>query len=182
MIDIYLNVIQSFDDTGTWNEEKIKSLIQVFINMIDELSAAGAERLVAEVTMPIETLIMSFGKEIQPLTTSTIKQWINRNIPLLPSIISSWLARKCFSTRQGSYERPLLNNTFSILCHDIHLLCLSLQTVELQTTWESLYSSLEDGLSFNRVCHHILGYQGPTVILCQDSHNGKRGFTLVTLV
>eukprot|EP01037_Dinobryon_pediforme_P044097 gene44097-55607_t len=35
----------------------------------------------------------------------------------------------------------------------------------LQATWTRLYSTEIDGMSFNRVEHHILGYDGPTCIL-----------------
>jgi hypothetical protein len=45
---------------------------------------------------------------------------------------------------------------------------------QLQGTWARLYTSEENGLSFNRICHHILGYRGPTVLLARDSQVGAR--------
>ena len=37
--------------------------------------------------------------------------------------------------------------------------------------WSRLYTSSSDGLSFNRISHHILGYDGPTVLVikCQTA-------------
>ena len=42
--------------------------------------------------------------------------------------------------------------------------------------WTRLYTSEENGLSFNRVCHHILGYRGPTVLLIRDFDGAVFGF------
>jgi hypothetical protein len=47
---------------------------------------------------------------------------------------------------------------------------------QLQGDWERLYTSADDGLSFNRICHHILGYGGPTVILIRDVKGHVSGF------
>ena len=47
---------------------------------------------------------------------------------------------------------------------------------QLQGTWERLYSSDENGMSFNRVAHHILGYRGPTAIVLRDTAGFVFGF------
>lgn len=53
-----------------------------------------------------------------------------------------------------------------------HLISLSTATSALQNTLDRLYTSSQDGLSFNRLCYHILGYSGPTFIVIQDTEGG----------
>ena len=48
--------------------------------------------------------------------------------------------------------------------------------VQLQGPWYRLYTSEENGMSFNRICHHVLGFGGPTVILLRDCEGHVFGF------
>lgn len=47
---------------------------------------------------------------------------------------------------------------------------------ELQGQWKQLYTMTKDGISFNRIVHHVLGYNGPTVILIRTAEDNVLGF------
>jgi len=58
----------------------------------------------------------------------------------------------------------------SILVKNDEILLLGLYSKKLQGSWRLLYSSDKHGMSFNRIAHHLLGYDGPTCVLirCAD--------------
>lgn len=58
----------------------------------------------------------------------------------------------------------------SILVKHNEMLLLGMYSKMLQGSWRLLYSSDKHGMSFNRIAHHLLGYDGPTCILirCAD--------------
>ncbi|CAM9642471.1 unnamed protein product, partial [Phaeothamnion confervicola] len=49
---------------------------------------------------------------------------------------------------------------------------LSIYTKAVHGHWLRLYSSDEDGLSFNRIAYKILGFGGPTLLLIRDKATG----------
>ena len=51
---------------------------------------------------------------------------------------------------------------------------LALHTTAVHGAWHRVYSSAEDGLSFNRLSHAIKGYGGPTVTVIQDDSGAVR--------
>jgi hypothetical protein len=42
--------------------------------------------------------------------------------------------------------------------------------------WQRLFTSEEQGLSFNRLCHYVLGYSGPNLLLLRDIKGYVFGF------
>ncbi|KAG6964268.1 hypothetical protein JG688_00007777 [Phytophthora aleatoria] len=79
-------------------------------------------------------------------------RWIGSQFPLLYTIFMSWMARKCFeSLTKPSYEAPQLSHKSGIL------------------------SSAQDGLSFNRLSYHILGYSGSTLTIIRDTQGAVFG-------
>jgi hypothetical protein len=55
---------------------------------------------------------------------------------------------------------PKLLSPSFILTSNHTVFGLALASPCLQGAWTRLYTSEENGLSFNRICHHILGYRG----------------------
>ncbi|KAL4175657.1 hypothetical protein KRP22_000620 [Phytophthora ramorum] len=102
-------------------------------------------------------------------------RWIGAQYPLLYTIFMSWMARKCFeSLARPSYEAPRLSHKSGILSRS-HFVALSTVTTSLQTSLRRLYTSAQDGLSFNRLSYHILGYSGPTLTVIQDTQGAVFG-------
>jgi hypothetical protein len=56
------------------------------------------------------------------------------------------------------YLPPSLSNK-SETATQLALNSLALHCEELQSDWKRIYSTTSDGLSFNRICHHVLGYE-----------------------
>lgn len=54
-----------------------------------------------------------------------------------------------------------------------HFVSLSTVANPVQNSLCRLYTSTQDGLSFNRLSFHILGYTGPTLVVIQDTEGGK---------
>ncbi|EEY69393.1 uncharacterized protein PITG_05622 [Phytophthora infestans T30-4] len=102
-------------------------------------------------------------------------RWIGSQFPLLYTIFMSWMARKSFeSLTKPSYEAPQLSHTSGILSRS-HFVALSTVTTSLQTPLSRLYTSAQDGLSFNRLSYHILGYSGPTLTIIRDTQGAVFG-------
>ncbi|KAF1790847.1 TLDc domain [Phytophthora cactorum] len=102
-------------------------------------------------------------------------RWIGAQFPLLYTIFMSWMARKCFeSLTKPSYEAPQLSHKSGILSRS-HFVALSTVTTSLQTPLSRLYTSAQDGLSFNRLSYHILGYSGSTLTIIRDTQGAVFG-------
>lgn len=118
------------------------------------------------------------AKKCSPKPQSTLTEWkklIQLSFPLFYQMIHTRVGRLIFKEEwKVSYERPTLQ-TSSCLVSPLDLMYLSWTCPSLQTEWRQLYTSTKDGLSFNRWCHHILGYNGPTVLLCQDTKGAVFG-------
>lgn len=73
-------------------------------------------------------------------------------------------------------ERYIKNLNFAYGTNWLSVLSLSRE--ELQGQWKRLYSTTTDGISFNRIVHHISGYDGPTCVLikCSDVKGCVFGF------
>jgi hypothetical protein len=68
---------------------------------------------------------------------------------------------------------PVLSDKSSILnAEALFMLLAALPNCSRVTELKRLFSSRENGHSFNRLCHHTLGYRGPTIILVKD-HLGR---------
>ncbi|ETL42684.1 hypothetical protein F441_06705 [Phytophthora nicotianae CJ01A1] len=102
-------------------------------------------------------------------------RWVGAQFPLLYTIFMSWMARKCFeSLTKASYEAPQLSHKSGILSRS-YFVALSTVTTSLQTPLSRLYTSAQDGLSFNRLSYHILGYSGPTLTTIRDTQGAVFG-------
>lgn len=88
--------------------------------------------------------------------------FINKYLPFASKIFESHISEACMPSvlNSPSYSRfwpPSLSHHSSIVDHET-LILLAMHNRHLQATWTRLYSTEIDGMSFNRVEHHILGY------------------------
>jgi hypothetical protein len=109
----------------------------------------------------------SSSSSSHPTNSSTdfarLQQWIQKYAPCIPSIFETFFNCFCFGHSNnispiGYFYSPHLLSESSIISHDAEILPLSFYNIKLQGSWRRLYTSESDGLSFNRVAHHILGY------------------------
>ena len=105
---------------------------------------------------------------------------LNNYLPHTAKALESYMNCVCFSDLLSpSYKpfyRPILGTPSEVASMQ-DILPLALHSDSLQGQWKRLYSTSVDGLSFNRVVYHCLGYDGPTCILvkCQDPNNSVIG-------
>jgi len=88
--------------------------------------------------------------------------FLNQYFPFTAKVIDSHFSETCIPTvlKSPSYRGfypPHLNIISSIIDHK-YFIPLALNNRNLQGSWLRLYCSDMDGMSFNRIEHHILGY------------------------
>mmetsp|Transcript_8466 Transcript_8466/g.12630 ORF Transcript_8466/g.12630 Transcript_8466/m.12630 type:complete len:447 (-) Transcript_8466:195-1535(-) len=101
----------------------------------------------------------------------TLINWTNEYAPYTAKVFVTYINRKCFGDLELQYtpfNPPILNGGSSVLTQS-DLMPLALYDKSLQGGWKKLYTTQQDGLSFNRIAHHILGYSGPSLILIKCS-------------
>ena len=91
---------------------------------------------------------------------SSFSAFVLTNFPCSAQVISSYFYSKfctnCKNTKQ--FNLPQLSAQSSIIKDISQVFPLSLYTEKLQGSWILLFSSDVHGFSFNRIAHHILGY------------------------
>ena len=92
----------------------------------------------------------------------SLQQWIRQYGPNLPNVFETFFNALCFGPSHGSSLTRFATPKLSIQSEVVsvsELLPLALYHSMLQGAWRRLYSSSSDGLSFNRIAHHIIGYE-----------------------
>jgi hypothetical protein len=87
--------------------------------------------------------------------------WTNEYAPHAAKVFVTYLNRKCFAgveLQYAPFQVPFLDGGSSIVTQS-DLMPLALYDTTLQGRWKKLYTTQADGLSFNRIAHHILGYE-----------------------
>lgn len=99
---------------------------------------------------------------------------LNNYLPCTSKALETYISRVCFqgmhSPSYKPFSAPALDTPSEILGGS-DLLPLALHSEALQGAWKRLYSTSVDGLSFNRIVYHSVGYDGPTLVLikCADA-------------
>ena len=105
----------------------------------------------------------------QPLTSSTLIAWTNDYAPHTYKVFVTYLNRKCFPRveLQSSiqFHVPYLDGGSAVVSQ-CDIMPLALYDTTLQGRWIKLYTTQADGLSFNRIAHHILGYGVSVRLAC----------------
>nr|CCA14756.1 conserved hypothetical protein [Albugo laibachii Nc14] len=154
-----------FDPQG--NGLQKTELQQLFLSVVLMMKAndTTSSSAFTEATEALTSALMSNNDLVQ---SDEFVQWITSTLPLFYSVISTWMSLKVLGTfAKVSYSAPTLTHRSEIIS-DPQFGLLSCVTTHLQGNIDRIYTSTEDGLSFNRLCFHLLGYSGQTLILIQD--------------
>jgi len=110
---------------------------------------------------------------------SGLIDWVNEYAPHAAKVFVTFFNHKLFPDveMQGGYKPfvpPLIDpdEGSDIVRSSCDLMPLALYDINLQGRWKRLYTTQQDGLSFNRIAHHILGYGGPNIILIRCAGSG----------
>lgn len=111
--------------------------------------------------------------------------WSNDYGPFLPKIFTTFIQLQCWSNDLSPSFTPFCrsmfpkNETSSIVTESM-LFPMCIYSDKLQGNWKRLYTTEVDGLSFNRLAFHIMGYNGPHCILIKvmdETHSIIGGFS-----
>lgn len=159
--------------------ESIQSLCQLIVELSLPVNAVDEEvkkQIVSRLADFIDTSFVSHRvdlQSLQELITPALTATLNNYLPCTSKALETYISKVGFQgLRSPSYKPfvpPVLDFPSEIL-RDAELLPLALHSEALQGAWKRLYSTSVDGLSFNRIAYHSLGYGGPTCILikCAD--------------
>jgi hypothetical protein len=130
------------------------------------------------------TPIPETGSPSTTVSVTAFVQFTNEYLPHVAKIFVTWMTHKVFSSIALPAFEPFLIPRFargeSAILRQCHCFLLSILQMQLQGTWTRLYTSEADGLSFNRVCHHTLGYDGPTIVVMRDTRGAVFGMFAAT--
>lgn len=90
-----------------------------------------------------------------------LNSWVCIYGPCVPKVFESYLTQLFFAEENNPSFYPFKQPTLLVksdLLSASDLIPLALFSDALQGDWKRLYSSSSDGLSFNRMIHHVQGY------------------------
>jgi hypothetical protein len=116
-----------------------------------------------------ESFILRTVKAIQSatneyeMTYSAFAVYVENYAPRLPTALESVVKEFCFGlsvmgTPLDRFSCPKFGGQGSAIVNNVDLLSLAFFSPNMEGEWTRLYTTIEDGLSFNRIVHHILGY------------------------
>ncbi|KAG7390376.1 hypothetical protein PHYPSEUDO_008204 [Phytophthora pseudosyringae] len=155
-------------------EQELSQLLFTCLAMAEGEEVDDVDRM-AHVAKALARAAMPPSAGSTQASSDDFVRWIGAQFPLLYTIFMSWMARKSFeSLTKPSYEAPRVSHRSGILSRS-HFVALSTVTTSLQTSLSRLYTSAQDGLSYNRLSFHILGYSGPTLTVIRDTQGAVFG-------
>lgn len=114
---------------------------------------------------------------------SFVARWINRHMPDLPDAWTGYARSRLFNDYKAIFPAPVCLDASEVLtkAHRDAMFCaLAMAAAESRGHWTRIYGSGVDGLSFYRLCHQILGWKGPTVLLVKANSGDVFGAYLDT--
>ncbi|KAF1330262.1 hypothetical protein FI667_g5459, partial [Globisporangium splendens] len=162
---------------STISEDELTQLFHALLIMADDKIAVEdphkALRMAQKLTHAV--LPSPAGSTPQQTSNDEFVRWLSGQFPLFYSVFVSWMATKCLDAlARPSYHAPRLSHKSDILSR-AHFVCLSAVANPIQKPLYRLYTSAQDGLSFNRLCFHLLGYTGPTLVVIQNTEGAVFG-------
>ncbi|KAG1708386.1 hypothetical protein DVH05_025063 [Phytophthora capsici] len=171
------SLFRLFADNAQGNsitQQELSQLLFACLIMAENGEVEDVDRM-AQVATDLARAAMPPSAGSTQVSSDDFLRWIGAQFPLLYTIFMSWMTRKCFeSLTKPSYEAPRLSHKSGILSRS-HFVAFSTVTTSLQTPLNRLYTSAQDGLSFNRLSYHILGYSGPTLTVIRDTQGAVFG-------
>ena len=163
------NIQSAAQDTDNF-EIMFRTLLE-FLYPKEILVECGIENLNRIVTN-LANNIRKCRQGAEPL--EQLQYWILRYAPCLPQAIIYAIQKELYGKSYdnaywGKYAPPQTPSKWFI--SSLELFPLSLYSNSLQGEFVKLYSTYEDGRSFDRLASQILGYDGPTLIIAKADSN-----------
>jgi hypothetical protein len=167
------------------HEQTLVSFWNVVVeSCLSQMNVQDLEKITTRLSEFTETLATKCG--IQLLTvdgkvdSGALNGLLNNYLPYTTRTLETLVSTSCFRDMLSPSYQPFLAPRLDVpseIARPADLLPLALQHKALQGQWKRLYSTSVDGLSFNRIVYHCLGYDGPTCVLirCQDEQGTVLG-------
>jgi len=127
----------------------------------------------------VKTLVRGFNavrRDKDVFNEAEFQDWCDSQLPLIADVLKDRVQLLCKQITPKRPFPPQLDNK-SILIDDSALRFLSVAFTEGYgaLVWNRLFASFTDGLSFQAICTAVEGYEGPTMIVIQDSFGCRFG-------
>ena len=171
-IETFWNLSNGSDEPST--ESFLKVVVELALH---ECNTEQCNMTAQRMTDFIETLSVHVGHiEGVKLDLRLTSIELNNYLPNTAKALETYMSQICFKGLLSPSYKPFcapVLDTPSEVADAYTLLPLALHSEAMQGQWKRLYSTSVDGISFNRVAYHTLGYDGPTCVLikCQDPDN-----------
>lgn len=139
-----------------------------FFRMILQLlkcSEVEVEKLSVLLSVHVTEMKQSTNNLAYSSTFDQLIYWMRLYAPCLPNILETFYNYFFFNDMSGApfnEFRLAKLNTISEIVSRAELIPLAMYHNKLQGNWRILYTTSKDGLSFNRIAYHILGFEVPT--------------------
>lgn len=160
--------------------EALHHLSQIILELTapkEQLDDVAKQQVATEMVNFFATNFLIHGVDVTTThasITPLLFTALNNYLPHTHKALETYISRVCFrGMHSPSYKPfvfPVLDFPSEVLPGS-HLVPLALHSEALQGAWKRLYSTSTDGMSFNRIVYHSLGYDGPTCVLikCADA-------------
>ena len=165
----------SVGSTESTGKEKLLDFFRLLISLMgpqEKLVEANTTTLVdvaeslTKAVLASENLVSDNVTELPSVKKcyELLKRWVSVSGPCVPQVFESYLTETCFPSLMSPSFTPFRPPKIEVQSYLLSngpsgLIPLSLYCDALQGQWRRLYSSSLDGVSFNRMVHHILGYE-----------------------
>ena len=168
------------EDSNVGTKEALLRMSQVILELSlprEQLSDSFKQEVATEMVNFFATNFFVHGMDINNAThesvTPLLLTALNNYLPHTHKALETYISRVCFRGMHSPSYKPFVAPALDFPSEVLplsHLLPLALHSDGLQGAWKRLYSTSSDGMSFNRIVYHSLGYDGPTCVLvkCTD--------------
>jgi TLD len=175
----YLRASQNGEDTNKWIPGKdidYSAMNGLVLSMIEFVKTKRIRESPYGTVEHDPWLEKGFAEKLD------IQDYVESNLPVMSSALSYFMFQVFFPEKpyprsSTAFYFPKLNSD-SAFFHDTAsplLFSFASLSASLGGTWHRLYTSSNDGLSFNRLLNSLLGYAGPTLIIIRAVNGGILG-------
>lgn len=177
IIETFWEMASGYDATST--EHRLTSLVRLVLelslanNDLADIARGDTTARVVDFVV-VHFAVLGICGSSTYAVTAALTSILNNYLPCTSKALETYISRVCFQGLHSPSYKPFLAPKLdfpSEILGESDLLPLALHSESLQGAWKRLYSTSVDGLSFNRIVYHSLGYDGPTCVLvkCADA-------------
>lgn len=127
----------------------------------------------------VNSLIRGFSRCRQgkkQIAQEEFQAWCDSQLPSIPDLLQARVKQLTLKVEPKRPFPPSLDAESKVITpSSLRFLTVAFTECYSAPTWNRLYASFADGLSFQTLCKALEGYEGPTLIITQDSFGARFG-------